>query len=348
MQAGQAPRNVGIDILKLMSMAMVCVLHVNLGLGITQEGVNPVWESLAIVAVNLFALVTGYLHIGSRWKIKRYFSLWLQVASYSCGLLVMGIVLGQAGLVHGYEPDCENALFPVPLASGYWYFTAYSGLYFLLPFVNRFLRTLEKREFQVLVVLGAVILPAMSTAGGGGEIFQGGYNVAWLLCLYIVGGYIRKYPPLIGRVYWVLLYVVATCAVSALSYSSLSSWAGVYVFPLNVFSSISLFVLLSAIPGRSSKISACLSYLSPLAFGVYLFHVHPLTWLLLRRGLGIVYHVVVGPVWWFVPVAGVCLFVLCLGVDWCRAQLFRLLRVNALAERMANACPQWLKDLEKL
>ena len=41
-------------------------------------------------------------------------------------------------------------LYPIPFASGYWYFNAYTVVFFMIPFMNRFLMQLPKTTFLVV------------------------------------------------------------------------------------------------------------------------------------------------------------------------------------------------------
>lgn len=83
-------RNTGIDLLRVVSMAMVVALHV-LGqggiLGASAErsaNYNIAWflEIAAYCAVNCYALISGYVGIRAKHKASNIIMLWLQVALY--------------------------------------------------------------------------------------------------------------------------------------------------------------------------------------------------------------------------------------------------------------------------
>lgn len=79
----QKRRNVGADVIRVLAMLMVSVLHVNFLSGCTSCFPNYLYETVCIQAVNLFAMLTGYLCIEAGWKIRRYINMWFQVAFYS-------------------------------------------------------------------------------------------------------------------------------------------------------------------------------------------------------------------------------------------------------------------------
>ena len=346
---GGKQHNAGLDALRLLSMLMVCVLHVNFRLGITEEFPNYLYETISIQAVDLFAMLTGYLCISTGWKIRRYLSLWFQVAFYSTGLLAVGCVAKYSGILPAYIPNFPRALLPVPFAGEYWYFTAYSAVFLLMPFLNRLMSCLEEQQAKALVLIVVPVFSLMSCLCGSERIYQSGYNMAWLSTLYILGAYMRLYPRHWRRgAVWAIL-------VCSLSFQTVLYWLGIlghdlpltYCFPLVVLSAICMFHLCQAMTITSRRLVHALSYLSPLAFGVYLAHCHQFPWFVMQRVLGYAQYCT-GPTWWFVPLFGLILFVVCLSVDWCRAQLFRLLGVSRWAERLAAACPAWLRDLEKM
>lgn len=344
--ATERHRNIGADVLRLLSMLMVCVLHVNLRLGITEEFPNYLWETVSIQAVNLFALLTGYFCIEAGWKIRRYVNLWFQVSFYAIGLLLLGCTLGSVGVFDEYQPQVWNVLLPVPFAGGYWYFTAYTAVFLLIPFLNRLIRNLKREEFQMLLLIVVPLFSLMSCFKGGSCIYQDGYNMAWLTALYVMGAYLRMHPLRWGR--------AATCLVlvCSLGFQAILCITGTrivpgYAFPPVVLTSVCMFHLCLGVTIKNPKIEHMVAYLSPLAFGVYLVQCHQFSWLVLQRILGLLRHHV-GDVWWFVPVMAFGLFVGCLCVEWCRARLFSLLHVSTWADRLAAASPAWLKDMERM
>lgn len=343
-------RNVGADVIRVLAMLMVCVLHVNNLSGGMESFPNCLYEMVCIQAVNLFAMLTGYLCIEAGWKIRRYMNLWFQVAFYAVGGLLLGCVLKRAGMFEAYHPPILKVLLPVPLAGGYWYFTAYTAVFLLIPFLNRLIKNLSQREAGTLFLIVALCLPLMSSLPGYGHIYHTGYNMVWLTALYVMGAYLRLYPlpwsrtmaciTLIGSlsIQTVLFGLGSKCIVSMLM---------VYAFPLVVLSSVCMFHLCIGLPIKSPGIVGVVTYLTPLAFGVYLAQCHPFSWHALQKILGLL-HYHVGDVWWYVPVFALALFAGCLFVDWCRARLFSMLRVSAWADRLAAACPAWLKEMEKM
>ena len=180
MNLGQtaAQRHSGIDLLRAVSMIMICILHVNyLCLyGLTRQEGGWEWlswggtESLCIIAVNLYAMITGYVCITSSWRISRYIALWFQVVFYTVGIYALGLFLAHEGWLPKIAlKTLLSDLCTVPLAGAYWYFNAYTALFLLIPFLNKLLQKLSRADYAKLLVALLVFLPLMKAYGGGGQ-----------------------------------------------------------------------------------------------------------------------------------------------------------------------------------
>lgn len=82
-------RDYGIDLLRIVSMFLVCMLHVLGAGGVLENTTTSVnfqlaWflETLAICAVNCYALISGYVGLNSKHKYSGIVNLWLQVVFY--------------------------------------------------------------------------------------------------------------------------------------------------------------------------------------------------------------------------------------------------------------------------
>lgn len=104
----KAARLANMELLRVLAMMLVIVLHF-LGKGgaltpLTEKTISAagwtawILESLAIVAVNVYMLISGYFLVESTFKGKRLAGLVLQVLFYSVGIYLIGAA---AGLVSG-------------------------------------------------------------------------------------------------------------------------------------------------------------------------------------------------------------------------------------------------------
>lgn len=191
-------RNYGIDLLRIVSMMMVVLLHV-LGQGGILDGSDPLtvksetaWllEIGAYSAVNIYAMISGYVGYGRKYKYSGLVYLYFQVLFYTVPTTIIFYI---------YRPELVNLkgkrelLFPFAYNT-YWYFTAYFCLAFFIPFLNMMLERLDRAELKRLLFFLCLIFSILPTLFY--EDFprtSSGYSFLWLAVLYLVGGYIKKY-----------------------------------------------------------------------------------------------------------------------------------------------------------
>ena len=155
-------RNFGIDLLRILAMYMVVVLHV-LGCGGILEtcerfSVNyyVAWflETSAYCAVDVFAMISGYVMVNTKFNGFKMIPLWLTVFFYSSILTILFKFVPSLSLLHEVTKIelIKGIVFPV-VSNQYWYFTAYFGMYFFIPFINKMIRNLEKKEYTALCMI---------------------------------------------------------------------------------------------------------------------------------------------------------------------------------------------------
>lgn len=351
-------RNDGIDLLRMVSMLLVVVLHVEGHGGILEaaQGHQVYWaylpEAFAYCAVNCYALISGYVGVGARWRPASLLCLWLQVAFYSIGLtIVCGYwVPGGVGLT-----DLLHAAMPVTYQSvDYWYFTAYFGLFFLIPLLNHVVHTMPRGQLRgMLLVLMLVfsVLPTVTRHDRFG--LNNGYTVWWLALLYLIGGYIRQYDGLAsfrGRkalamygAFALLSYGLRMMRDILTRRVSWYSWLGErffgaqadwlnYISPSVLLAALGLLLLFRDLC-LPSWLARLVRWASPLTFGVYLIHNHPLVSDLLVEDRFASYAALPGPL--LVPAVlatALGIYLICTLADALRAGLFRLLRVRSFAD----------------
>ena len=356
-------RNYGIDLLRMVLMYMVVVLHV-LGHGGVLDALEPLsvkyslaWllECLALCAVNGYALVTGYLYFRSKWRLSSLVQLWIQVWIYSVGI---------AGAMWLLKPEYFSAASLIqvcfPLVSKvYWYFSAYAGLFVLIPVLNAAVEHLDEKGSRMALALAFLmfsVLPVFSESDPFG--LKSGYSTFWLAFLYLIGASIRKYGW--GKALPVkkaaLLYVCCVgigwlCKLGIDQLNALEVPVRVelvsYTAPTTVLAAVGLFLAFEKMK-LGTAASKAVSTLSPGAFGVYLIHEHPNfraffmseSFRFLTRGHPIVMAVgVLG--------CAAVVFGACLSVDCIRAAIFRRLNIRAKAAAVDSMLGRALDTKER-
>ena len=355
-QIQRTERNMGIDLLRIVSMLMVVCLHV-LGQGGVLNGISKTDATLAYsvawfleiasyCAVNCYAMISGYVGFRSKPKYSNIAILWLQVVFY-------GVLFALLYYVFSPESITSNSFWAAVLPvtkRAYWYFTAYFCLFFFLPAINHLINTLPKKQakgtFISIILLFSMLYTLARTNYIGNAVddllvTNKGYSALWLALVYFIGGYIGKYredfklaPSLCVGIYFGA--VVLTLLEKLLAQKSVLVG---YTTPTIVACSIVLILLFSSLKCNRGK--RVIAFLSPLTFGVYLIHVNPLVWVNFMKDRFVDYASY--PAWKMVlAVLGtvIVIFVICSAIELVRHYLFKLLHIKqsltALEKRLTS------------
>ena len=194
----ESTRNYGIDLLRLIAMFFVVLLHCFGKGGILANAIvnssqyKLAWfiEIFAYPAVDIFALISGYVSYTKEEKevnYSKYLNLWFQVVFY--GLLaniVFNIINPSLVPIKSYI----KVLLPVSLDL-YWYFTAYTGLFIVMPLINKGIRNGSENLLKKLFVLIFIAFSLYNVVFNPFEL-QAGYSFLWIMLLYILGAIMKK------------------------------------------------------------------------------------------------------------------------------------------------------------
>lgn len=291
-------RNYGVDLLRILSMLMVVILHVLIHGGVIDGCVKfsakyysaSFLEISAYCAVNVFAMISGYVLVCKNVQYKKIISLWGTVLFYSAGILLLFKFIPFFGLAQNIsKKDLLNSFFPV-ITERYWYFTKYVGMFFFIPFINKLLNSLEKKEYELLCLIIMIlfsIFPLIRLNDYDPFLIYSGFSTVWLTCMYIIGGFIKKYPPAISKKKCILLFFVSvfcTWFSKLMSHIIAKAVFGKNDYELDlftkytsifiIFSGIAIFMLFSQLKIENFKVKKIILLLSKLSFSVYLIHEH--------------------------------------------------------------------------
>lgn len=268
----------GIDLLKIMSMFFVLLLH-NLMHGgmldaVAFDSANwfGVWtvQAIAIVAVDIFAMITGFLLVTKPFAWRRLFSvLWPTLFwSWMMALIVKAL---------GFPLTPTHWLKAIIPIWNYWYVNAYVGMFLLVPFLNAGMKQLTKKQLRPILL---ILLGVSVTIGWIGRFnLQNGYTAFWLAEMYLIGGYIRLYPEDFQwhRGILVGIYAVMSGLTVGLYYVDWRLQLGIpramvlsYVSPLVVIAAIALFLSLYQVKFASTRLQKLLKQGAKVSFAVYL------------------------------------------------------------------------------
>ena len=291
-------RMANLELLRTVSMLLVIVLHfLNKGGSLTDLkepafAVSDylVWilESLAIVAVNAYMLLSGYLLTEGTFRVERLIRLILQVWFYSVGI-------GAAALALGILPREEfniyylfNLVFPIT-KNQYWFMTAYVYMYLFAPLLGAGVRRLTPKQHRL--VLGLALLAfsvSKSILPFRLETDQAGYDCIWFLCVFLTASYIRLHGVSFfknaGR--GLLVYLLAAAGIFGLTLgyryvylrtgrlSDMLTVCYEYNHILVLTAAVGFFYLFYRTELKDGWFSRLILRIAPYTLGVYLWHEH--------------------------------------------------------------------------
>lgn len=196
----QRNRNIGLDLLRSISMLMIVTLHY-LAKGGVLWNTTPntflwyfVWfiEALCLISVNCYVLISAYFLTDSKQvKMKKVIGLWAEMLFYSVSI---SVILALAGVPLSIK-DIIYTIFPF-LTKSYWFINTYILMYLLHPFINKVVWSINKNEFQRLLIILIVFFSLEQSILPFPEMTldqTGGYGIIWFVVLYFVGAYIKRY-----------------------------------------------------------------------------------------------------------------------------------------------------------
>ena len=360
-------RNVGIDILRVVSMFLIIIGHILMQGGVisaySSEGIqvgyyflNTIYV-LAYCGVNCFALVSGYVGWQNTFKLEKFIKLWANVVFWSVGVSLILFIYNK-----DFFSVKESISMFLPLIRGrYWFFNAYFVVFMFSPLLNHIIRTLPKKTFQYFLLTVAFVFCIAPFLALGNDVLriQNGFEFSWLMVMYIVGGYFSKYPVIIKKpykcivaylnlallnlIYKYLIEVVTTKFFGVPSYGDLFNS---YTSPVAVGEAVCLLLYFSNLKLNNKKLVKLISFITPAIFSVYIIHVHPLIfWNILNKAfIGLTeYNLFVAFV--LIIAISLAIFIGCVALDYIRIIIFKLLKVNTLCDRLGKNITNLIKKV---
>ena len=198
-------RNYGVDILRIVAGFMIVFLHCFTMGGIvfystpgsSQEIVSLICSVLTIAGVNIFAVISGYVACCSKeqkTKYSKYIEIWLTVVFYS---LIISVIASFVYSDYSFSANLLETLAPAS-SNLYWYFSAFTGLYIVKPFIDTGLRKssvglLKKVCIAILIGFSCIVAfsDILSLSIDPFSLYRG-YSPIWIIFMYIIGYSVNK------------------------------------------------------------------------------------------------------------------------------------------------------------
>lgn len=243
-----------------------------------------------------------------------------------------------------------NSLFPLT-QNQYWYFSSYFGLYLMIPFINRMINTLSKKEMQ----LGILIINIL---GFFSLIFRAdpfklslGYSMIWLVFIYFIGAYIKKFVDitsinknkLIKNYLFVNLSLFFITAIISLYYKgnlilpNLPTLFIAYSSPFIIFSSIFFFEFILSLKITNKQFIKTILFVSPMTFSVYLISTHPIVFKYIIKDMMKNYadkNIIISLI--ALLLISFSIFVICCIIDLVRKKIFDKFNIEKIINNLSN------------
>lgn len=191
----KGPRQSNMELLRIVAMFMVLVLHADfLSIGDPDKNAfltNPLdaWtrtviESMTIVCVNVFVLISGWFGIKPTFKGLGNFV--FQCAYFLFGTYAFLVLTRQDPFTFKGLAACFC------LTSDFWFIKAYLALYILSPILNAFINTCTKRQLELVLIA----FYAFQTIWGWSNAVHwvsGGYSTFSFIGLYLLARYLKLF-----------------------------------------------------------------------------------------------------------------------------------------------------------
>ena len=233
-----------------------------------------VFSFLSHVAVCGFIIITGFFLINSRFNLRHFLRILLELFFY--GMAWFAVLL-----CSGKQPFSWSFLVAslLPSLYQYWFIACYLVLFIFAPFINAGLKKLSLKLFAILLVCLFVFGSLIPTFALRSLLFEKlGFVLLFCFC-YVLGAFFSKFQIKINR-YWRLNSILCFftgigCSLGVLFYNQkMGSDYDPLLFvrdfsPFVLGVSAGLFLEFSSFKARSFP---WINVLASAVFGIYLFH----------------------------------------------------------------------------
>lgn len=289
-------RKSNIELLRIIAMFMIVMHHFMIH-GVLRNAYNgaplivnttkiiaDLCESGGKLGVDIFLMISGYFLIRSTPKFKKIFMLLAQVWFYSMLFFIINLFLHIIPLNRGLV---VSSIFPFSYET-YWFVTMYVIIYLFSPYLNRYLLSIDRKQFRnflFLLILVAIIIPTFLPRS---------IQMAWplLACLtfYVTGAYVRLFvnDNLVmkkkGKILSILM--ILFCVSTVIGFNLIGKVMKINVISINATyftinnSSLALYLLSAGLllwfRGINMGSHKSINLIAGTTFGVYLIHENPI------------------------------------------------------------------------
>ena len=335
----------GLDLLKIIAMINIINLHINLQ--IKYYNINPQslkfkpifrLEAFSFWPVNAFGLISGIVGY-KNYKFIKMIYLWFIYIFYSIFFSTILYYKSSIG-----TRDFILSFFPLGIRRN-WYVNAYIFMYYFLPFIINSINSINKILFNKIVLhfffiysIYYIIIKS-NIKNTNFNFIDEGYTSLWLLILYIVGGYLRRFyihKDIISNVLLLQIYFICSLITSEyIIYNARRNKFQILIFlsynsPIIIIQALSLIFLFSNININNKYIIKVVSFLYPLNFSVNIIHTRFFFSKIQSSVKFFNFIKTLSPKSLFFKIYGISILIyfICIFVDYLRFLIFKIFRIR--------------------
>ncbi len=289
----KSSREYFLDLLRIVAAFLVIVNHTNSTIFLRSTPDSTRWFiSLAYfyvskVAVPIFFMISGYLMLGNidSWKksLKRF--LRIVIILFACAVIysIYNNVYEKAITAPSVIIKSFLDVYRTSPSNAFWYLYAYLGILLMLPFLQRMVQNMSKKDFHIFFIVSGIfysVMPILSHYSAKAKfnpdfqlpIFTG------FICLLFIGQYFKRFGikktklgfgiALLTFVAMIILNVVMTRVEYEKSTTKYLFFDNVVLLPIMIESVCCFYMFSFATFGQ--RISKIISYIGSCTFGIYL------------------------------------------------------------------------------
>ena len=279
-------RDSNMELLRIVAMVLVMVVHANFRAMTFPTAYDVVMspgsvamryltESLSIVCVNVFVLLSGWY--GIHFKVGRLLGFIFQVAFFSILIFVPYSIFAKPDM-----PMAE-AIKKVFLLGqwDYWFVKSYVMLYLFSPVLNAFLEKSGQKEVLFFLLAFFGFQTVFGWLFKGADWFFGGFSPISFFGLYVLARYVHIYKPEFGKldrkadmvIFIGLALINAFCAICLtshpLAHTGITKYSLFsYTSPLVIVQALHFLLFFSKLDFKSKAVN----WIASSAFAIYLVH----------------------------------------------------------------------------
>lgn len=189
-------RQSNFELMRIVSMIMIVMWHlifhgnlINTAQG-TTKFILEFLILLGVVHVNSFVIVTGYFQCDKKFSLKKILSLINTTWFYKVLFLIITLLIGTFTIT---KLEIFQEILPIDIRN-YWFVNCYLVLYILSPYLNVLIKKMTQQQYRKLIIIGFFLFSIIPIITNNTTISNNGYTVINFCYLYLIGGYLRKYP----------------------------------------------------------------------------------------------------------------------------------------------------------